>query len=37
MIELGDSHHGNMVKSENVIKNLESYLGKLDGTEVIYL
>jgi N12 class adenine-specific DNA methylase len=29
-IELGDSPHGNIVRLENVIKNLESYIGKLE-------
>nr|WP_312580144.1 hypothetical protein [Sedimentibacter sp.] len=29
-IELGDSLHGNMVRLENVVKNLESYIGKLE-------
>ncbi len=29
-IELSDSPHGNMVRLENVIKNLESYIGKLE-------
>ncbi len=29
-IELGDSPHGNMVRLENVMKSLESYIGKLE-------
>nr|WP_312580151.1 hypothetical protein [Sedimentibacter sp.] len=35
-IELGDSPHGNMVRLENVVKNLESYIGKLEDKIVEY-
>ncbi|MDW5299209.1 MAG: SNF2-related protein [Sedimentibacter sp.] len=35
-IELGDSPHGNMVRLENVIKNLESNIGRLEDKIIEY-
>ncbi len=35
-IELGESQHGNMVRLENIVKNLESYMGKLEDKIVEY-
>ncbi len=35
-IELGDSLHGNVVRIENVVKSLESYIGKLEDKIVEY-